>query len=162
MYPKNPNITKNKQTFLLLRGIEDFASVQTKCCLLPVLSRGKYLYFHQNSINESLERNDSLNVVCLRWKISPLPDGWIFDQVTQKRPQKIAYDRKKLEAVKLQNLPKKWQKRGRKIFLQLFNHLKFFAISYIFKDCLLLENVLEKLFYTAEFFQFSSYFGRTA
>jgi hypothetical protein len=45
-----------------------------------------------------------------------VPDGRIFGQLTQKRPQKIVYGRKKLEAEK----GRIWQKvaEKKKIFLQ--------------------------------------------
>jgi hypothetical protein len=46
--------------------------------------------------------------------------------------QKIVHGRKKLEAVKMAKCgKKKWQKRGRKIFLQLFSSetIKLFVIS---------------------------------
>jgi hypothetical protein len=43
---------------------------------------------------------------------SLLPDGRIFGQITQKRPQKIVYGRKKLEAVKCQNLAKSGRKEA--------------------------------------------------
>jgi hypothetical protein len=42
-------------------------------------------------------------VACYRKADALLPDGRIFGQITQKRPQKIVHSRKKLEAVKLQN-----------------------------------------------------------
>jgi hypothetical protein len=45
-----------------------------------------------------------------------LPDGRIFGQITQKRPQKIVHDRKKLEAVKWQNLAKSGRKEAGKHF----------------------------------------------
>jgi hypothetical protein len=49
-----------------------------------------------------------------------LPDGRIFGQITQKRPQKIGHGRKKLEAVKWHNLAKSGRKEAGKFFLQLF------------------------------------------
>jgi hypothetical protein len=44
-----------------------------------------------------------------------VPDGRIFGQITQKRPQKIAHGRKKLEAVKWQNMAKSGKKRPENI-----------------------------------------------
>jgi hypothetical protein len=49
-----------------------------------------------------------------------LPDGRIFSQITQKRPQKNVHGRKKLEAVKLQNLDKSSRKEAGKYF---YNYL---------------------------------------
>jgi hypothetical protein len=49
-----------------------------------------------------------------------VPDGRIFGQITQKRPQKIIYGRKKLEAVKWQNLAKSSRKEAEKYF---YKHL---------------------------------------
>jgi hypothetical protein len=51
---------------------------------------------------------------------SLLPDGRIFGQITQKRPPKIILGRKKNGGSKMADIDKKWQKRGWKIFLQLF------------------------------------------
>jgi hypothetical protein len=45
-----------------------------------------------------------------------LPDGRIFGQITQKRPQKIVHGREKLEAVKWQNLAKSGRKEAGKYF----------------------------------------------
>jgi hypothetical protein len=45
-----------------------------------------------------------------------VPDGRIFGQITQKRPQKIVHGRKKLEAVKWQNLAKSGRKEAGKYF----------------------------------------------
>jgi hypothetical protein len=45
-----------------------------------------------------------------------LPDGRIFGQISQKRPQKIVHGRKKLEAEKLQNLAKRSRKEAGKYF----------------------------------------------
>jgi hypothetical protein len=50
-----------------------------------------------------------------------LPDGRIFGQITQKRPPKNVHGRKKLEAVKLQNLDKSDRKEARKY---LYNYLE--------------------------------------
>jgi hypothetical protein len=47
---------------------------------------------------------------------SLVPDGRIFGQITQKRPQKIVHGRKKLEAVKWQNLEKSGRKEAGKYF----------------------------------------------
>jgi hypothetical protein len=49
---------------------------------------------------------------------SLLPDGRIFRQITEKRPQKIVHGRKKLEALKWQNLSKSDRKEAQKTFLQ--------------------------------------------
>jgi hypothetical protein len=46
---------------------------------------------------------------------SLVPDGRIFGQITQKRPQKIVHGREKLEAVKLQNLAKSGRKEAEKL-----------------------------------------------
>jgi hypothetical protein len=48
-----------------------------------------------------------------------VPDGRIFGQITQKRPQKIVHAGKKLEAVKWQNLAKKRQKKGKYFYKYL-------------------------------------------
>jgi hypothetical protein len=45
-----------------------------------------------------------------------LPDGRVFGQITQKRPQKIVCGRKKLEAVKWQNLANSGRKEAGKYF----------------------------------------------
>jgi hypothetical protein len=45
-----------------------------------------------------------------------LPDGWIFGQITPKRPQNIVHGRKKLEAVTWQNLAKSGRKEAGKYF----------------------------------------------
>jgi hypothetical protein len=50
-----------------------------------------------------------------------LPDGRIFGQINQKRPQKNVHGRKKLEAVKLQNLDKSGRKEAGKYF---YNYLE--------------------------------------
>jgi hypothetical protein len=44
--------------------------------------------------------------------LSLLPDGRKFGQITQKRPQKISIEEKKLVAVKLQNLAKSGRKEA--------------------------------------------------
>jgi hypothetical protein len=49
-----------------------------------------------------------------------VPDGRIFGQKTQKRPQKIVDGRKKFEAVKWQNLAKSCRKEAGKYF---YTHL---------------------------------------
>jgi hypothetical protein len=50
-----------------------------------------------------------------------LPDGRIFGQITQKRPPKNIHGRKKLEAVKWQNLAKSGRKEAGKHF---YNNLE--------------------------------------
>jgi hypothetical protein len=45
-----------------------------------------------------------------------VPDGRIFGQITQKRPQKIVHGRKNLEAGKWQNLAKNGRKEAGKYF----------------------------------------------
>jgi hypothetical protein len=52
------------------------------------------------------------------YSFSLLPDGRIFGQITQKRPQKIIHGRKKLEAVKWQNLAKSGRKEAGKYFFK--------------------------------------------
>jgi hypothetical protein len=49
-----------------------------------------------------------------------LPDGRIFGQITQNRLKKNYSWPEKFGGRKMAELCKKWQKRGRKIFLQLF------------------------------------------
>jgi hypothetical protein len=62
-----------------------------------------------------------------------------FDQITQKRLQKNLHDRKKLEDVKMQILPRRGRK-GRKIFLQLFRkELKKYL--YILRLCIEEKNL---------------------
>jgi hypothetical protein len=80
-----------------------------------------------------------------------LPDGRIFGQKTQNRPQKNAHGRKKLKAVKLQNVDK--NDRYRKIFLPCI--FLDFSLG-IGKKCAAILNFL--LLYTvfsvvAEYFQ---------
>jgi hypothetical protein len=64
-------------------------------------------------------------------KLPLLPDGRIFGQITPKRPQKIVHGRKKLEAVKWQNLAKIGKKRPENIFYKYldkkpYNNRNFF------------------------------------
>jgi hypothetical protein len=62
-------------------------------------------------------RRDLAPPALLATGIEPLlPDGRIFSQITQKRPQKIVNCRKKLEAVKWQNLEKSGRKEAGKYF----------------------------------------------
>jgi hypothetical protein len=65
-----------------------------------------------------------------------VPDGRIFSQITQKRTKKIVYGRKKLEAVKWQNLAISGRKEAGKYFYKYFgeNH---FVISQTFMNCFL-------------------------
>jgi hypothetical protein len=58
-----------------------------------------------------------------------VPDGRIFGQITQKRPQKIVYGWKKLEAVKFQNLAKNSRKEAGKYFYKHLSEKPYFIIS---------------------------------
>jgi hypothetical protein len=49
-------------------------------------------------------------------KNSLLPDGQIFGQVTQKRPKQFFLGKKKIEAIKWQNLTKSARKEAGKYF----------------------------------------------
>jgi hypothetical protein len=77
-----------------------------------------------------------------------LPDGRIFGQITQNMPQKIVYSRKKLEAVKWQNLAKSGRKEAEKYF---YNYLAVKPYNYSicnfldFYQCLLMQKVSEKV-----------------
>jgi hypothetical protein len=66
-----------------------------------------------------------------------LPDGRIFGQITQNRPQKIIHGRKKLEAEKWQNFAKSSRKEAGKYFYnyldekpyKICNYLGFYELS---------------------------------
>jgi hypothetical protein len=99
-----------------------------------------------------------------------LPDGRIFGQITQKRPQKYVHGRKKLEAGKLQNLDQSGRKEAGKYFYNYvekkpYNSLYFsigiskqFAVILNFLFAFIVQKVFEKLLHkvcsvVAEFFQ---------
>jgi hypothetical protein len=62
------------------------------------------------------------------FSLALLPDGRIFGQITQKSPQQIVHDRKKLEAVKWQNFAKSSRKEAGKHF---YNNLDEKPYNYV-------------------------------
>jgi hypothetical protein len=80
-----------------------------------------------------------------------LPDGQIFGQITQKGPKNCPWPGPEIGGHKMVKFCKKLQKRGRKIFLQLFcrETIQLFVISYIFSDVYCCKRGFKKLFYTA-------------
>jgi hypothetical protein len=60
--------------------------------------------------------------------VTLVPDGRIFGQITQKRPQKIVYGRKKLEAEKRQNLAKSSRKEAGKYFYKHIGEKSYFYV----------------------------------
>jgi hypothetical protein len=97
---------------------------------------------------------------------SLLPDGRIFGQITQKRPQKIVHGRKKLEAVKCQNLAKSGRKEAGKYFFNFSDEKHIINCDFLdFVEFFWYTKYLKTLFYTAfvklqNFWKFSGYFGR--
>jgi hypothetical protein len=79
-----------------------------------------------------------------------VPDGRIFGQITQKRPQKIVHGRKKLEAGKWLNLAKSGRKEAGKYFDKYSGekHMIFCNFS-DFHDFFGSKRCLKPLFYTA-------------
>jgi hypothetical protein len=62
---------------------------------------------------------------------SPLPDGRIFGQITQKRPKQNFHGRKKLEAVKLQNFDKCCRKGSGKYFNKYFEEKPYNSLYFL-------------------------------
>jgi hypothetical protein len=60
-----------------------------------------------------------------------LPDGRIFGQITQKRPQKIVLGRKKMEAVKWQNLTKSGRKEAGKYFYRYLDEIQYNFLQFL-------------------------------